>query len=313
MKKWLIGIAIVLVVAMGCVYMFIPDELVVSCTSPVRCTPQAVFRQVCHGGDWVKWWSGSATVRDGKRSYLYAGDVYNVSANSYPFMEIDIHHEEKNIKSRMSVLSVSNKDSAVIYWQCRLSGGGGLLQRMRQYLFAGKLEKNMSGILSRLRPFLENEKNIYGMTFGEGSTKDTLLVVTKAYFPVYPGTGEIYGLLGKLRAYISEEGAKESGYPIANVTFQRDSGYQLMTAIPVNRVLQGKGAIFFRRMVPAKFLIAETKGGDQTIRTAFHHMQEYIADHQRTVMAIPFQTIVTDRMKEADTTKWSTWLYCPVF
>jgi hypothetical protein len=120
-------------------------------------------------------------------------------------------------------------------------------------------------------------------------------------------------LLGKIRAYILERGAVESGYPIANVTPEKDSGYQLMAAVPVDRVLPDKGKIFFRRMVPAKFLIAEVRGGDHTVRAAFDHMREYIADHQRTVMAIPFQTIVTDRMKEQDTTKWSTWLYCPVF
>jgi len=313
MKKWLIGIGVLLIATIVCIYVFIPRELDVSCVSSVKCNPQAAFRQVRHGGDWVKWWPDSMEERDGKSSYRYAGDVYHVSGSSYPLTEIDIHHDGADIKSRMSVLSLSNKDSAVIYWQCRFSGGAGFLQRLRQYLSAGKLEKNMNEILSRLRPYLENEKNIYGMTFGEASTKDTLLVVTKAFFAAYPSTSDIYGLLGKLRQYISSEGAVENGYPIANVTLVRDSGFQLMTAIPVNRVLPGKGAIFFKRMVPAKFLIAEVKGGDHTVRAAMDHMQEYIADHQRTVMALPFQTIVTDRLKEPDTTRWSTWLYCPVF
>jgi hypothetical protein len=251
--------------------------------------------------------------KGGKGYYHYAGDGFKMFASSYPLVEIDILHEGMATRSSMNVISLSNNDSAAIYWQCRLSGGGGPLQRIQRYLSAGKLVKNMNGILSRMRPFLEDEKNIYGTSFGEASTKDTLLVATKAFYHNYPDTKDIYVLLGKLRAYISETGAKENGYPIANVTLERDSGYQLMTAIPVNRILPGRGTIFSRRMVPAKFLIAEVRGGDGTIRAAFDQMQQYIADHQRTVMAIPFQAIVTDRMKEPDTTKWSTWLYCPVF
>jgi hypothetical protein len=42
-------------------------------------------------------------------------------------------------------------------------------------------------------------------------------------------------------------------------------------------------------------------------------MKNYISDYQRTVMAIPFQSLVTDRRKEADTTKWLTKLYFPIF
>ena len=185
--------------------------------------------------------------------------------------------------------------------------------RVRQYFTALRIKKGMSGTLNVLRPFVEDEKNTYKMSVGEASTKDTLLLVTKTFFPQYPGTAEIYQLLGKLRQYAARQGASEKGFPMANVTLVRDSGYQLMTALPIDRVLPGAGDIAFRRMVPAKFLVAEVRGGDRTVRAALDHLNDYIADHQRTVMAIPFQTLVTDRMKEPDTTRWTTWLYCPVF
>ena len=313
MKKWLIGIGLVLVIATACIYVFIPRELEVSSMSLVRCNPQAVFRQVGHGGNWVGWWPGDQREGDGKAAYRYAGDVYSVSASSYPLTEVAILHAGAEIKSRMSVLSLSNKDSAAIYWQCRLSAGEGPIQRLRQYLFAHKLKGSMNGVLSKLRPFLEDERNIYGMNIGEASTKDTFLVATKAFLPGYPSTPDIYRLLGELREYIVREGAVENGYPMANVTKLSDSGFQLMAAIPVDRPLRDKGAIFYRRLVPGKFLAAEVKGGDRSVRAGFDRLQEYVSDHQRTVMAIPFQVIVTDRMKEPDTTRWVTRWYCPVF
>ena len=308
MKKWLAGIGFVIAVAIACIYIFISRELVVTSLSLVQCNPQAVFREVGHSGNWAVWWPGGE-----KGGYRYAGDVFSVTGSSYPLTEVTIIHNGMEIKSRISVLSLSNKDSAAVYWQCSLNAGATPWQRLRQYISAKAIRGNMNAVLSRFRPFVENEKNIYGMSVGEASTKDTLLVVTKSYLRNYPSTGDIYNLLGKLREYISYEGAMEKGYPIANVTPGTDSGFQLMTAIPIDRVLPGKGPIFFRRMVPAKFLVAEVKGGDHSIRAAFGHLQEYIADHQRMVMAIPFQTIVTDRMKEPDSAKWSTWIYCPIF
>ncbi len=302
MKKWLIGTGLVLVIAVICVYVFIPSHMEVSAVRFVHCNPQAVFRQTGSAEGWKKWWRPGGS-----------DDVYQVTAGAYPVTEIYIQHDGRQVKSTMSILSTSRKDSSMIYWQSSLAGGSGPFSRIRQYLFALNMKKSMNGVLSMLSPFVENEKNIYGMSIGEASTSDTLLIVTKAFFPQYPGTPEIYQLLGKLRQYAGREGAVEKGFPIANVTLIRDSGYQLMTAVTIDRILPGRGDIVFRRMVPAKFLVAEVKGGDHTIRAAVEHMNEYIADHQRTVMAIPFQTLVTDRIKETDTSRWTTWLYCPVF
>lgn len=306
MKKWLIGTGLVLIIAITCVYVFIPSHLEVSAVRFVRCNPQAVFRETGSVEGWKKWWRGGDEFR-------YKDDVYQLTAGAYPVSEISIQHDGRHVKSLMSILSTSSKDSSMIYWQSILTGGSGPFSRIRQYLFALRMKKSMNGVLSMLSPFVEDEKNIYGMSVGEASTRDTLLIVTKAFFPQYPGTPEIYQLLGKLRQYAARVGAVEKGFPIANVTLVRDSGYQLMTAVSIDRVLPGSGDIVFRRMVPAKFLVAEVKGGDHMIRAAMDHMNEYIADHQRTVMAIPFQTLVTDRIKETDTSRWSTWLYCPVF
>jgi hypothetical protein len=41
-------------------------------------------------------------------------------------------------------------------------------------------------------------------------------------------------------------------------------------------------------------------------------MQLYFDDYDKTSMAITFQYLVTDRIKEADTAKWITEIYAPV-
>jgi hypothetical protein len=59
-------------------------------------------------------------------------------------------------------------------------------------------------------------------------------------------------------------------------------------------------------------LRAEVKGGNATVEEALHQMKIFISDYQKTAMAIPFESLVTDRSKEPDTSKWITRIYTPV-
>jgi len=83
-------------------------------------------------------------------------------------------------------------------------------------------------------------------------------------------------------------------------------------AIPVSGVIGGKGDISFTRLVPGRYLITDVKGGPATVDRALGALKDYIRDHQRTVMAIPFQSLITNRMQEPDSSKWVTKIYYPV-
>lgn len=313
MNKWIIVIIAVIICSLTAVYIFIPAKLEVSALGMMKCNAQAAFRQVGQRERWVKWWPGGTSESNGQKVFRYDNDVYNLDASHYPLAEISILHDGSEIKTKMSVVSVATQDSSAIYWQCYLDAGSSPFSRLRQYFYGRELKAAMNTIFSKLRPFVQNERNIYGMTVGWGGTPDTFLVATKSLYRDYPTTEDIYRQLDKLKKYIAKEGTVVSGYPMDNITPVTDSGYELMTAIPTRRPLEGKGDIYFRRLVPAKFLIAEVRGGDHSVREAWVHFREYVADHERTVMAIPWEYLVTDRLKETDTTKWSTWLYYPVF
>ncbi|HVV05159.1 MAG TPA: hypothetical protein VHC96_13100 [Puia sp.] len=313
MKKWIIGIIAIAICSLASVYIFIPGRLEVSALGMMKCNAQAVFRQVGQRERWAKWWPGDSSAESGQKAFRYSDDVYGIVASHYPLVEISILHDGREIKTRMSVVAVATQDSSAVYWQCYLDAGASPLARLRQYLYGRTLKGNMNAILSKLRPFVQNEKNVYGMTVGWGGTPDTFLVATKSVYRNYPSTLDIYRQLEKLKRYLAREGAVISGYPMDNITPLGDSGYRLMTAIPTKRPLPGEGDIYFSRLVPAKFLIAEVKGGDYSVREGWAHFREYVTDHERTVMAIPWEYLVTDRLVQPDTTQWSTWLYYPVF
>ena len=170
----------------------------------------------------------------------------------------------------------------------------------------------MTGILNSLDNFLQKEDNIYGVHFDIGMSEDSTLVMTKGSTTSYPSEKYIYGMIGELKQYISQEGALETNHPMLDVKKISDQKYESMVAIPVNKELPGKGSILFSRFVPWKVLTAEVKGGVKTVEEALRQMDLYISDHQLTRMAISFQSLVTNRMEQPDSTQWVTRIYTPV-
>ena len=66
-------------------------------------------------------------------------------------------------------------------------------------------------------------------------------------------------------------------------------------------------------MLPGgNILITEVKGGPEEIKKAYRQVELYISDFQRVAPAIPFESLVTDRRAEKDSTKWITRIYYPV-
>jgi hypothetical protein len=205
-----------------------------------------------------------------------------------------------------------NIDSVVIIWNCVLPTGFNPVTRILKYNEAEHIKNNMSEILSSLRLFLDDKKNIYGINLHVIMSKDSTMVLTKRISSTYPGTKEIYDLIGSLKKYIASQKAKEENFPMLHVKKLEDATFETMVAIPVNKELPGNGQISFSRFVPWKVLTAEVTGGEKTVEEALHQMKVFISDYQKTAMAIPFQSLVTDRSKEPDTTKWITNIYTPV-
>ena len=66
-------------------------------------------------------------------------------------------------------------------------------------------------------------------------------------------------------------------------------------------------------MVLGNILVGEVKGGLSTILNAEKQLANYVFDYGKASPAIPFQSLVTDRSLEADSSKWITRLNYPIF
>ncbi len=314
MKKWFAGILILVAVFLGGSYLVIPSNLKITRISYINCTSGGGFRSLSAIENWRKWWpeNPKGTPADTGRIFQYNNDTYQVGPLFRDAFKINIRHKSSRISSLFVIIPLSN-DSMAVEWHTVLAMGVNPYKRLTRYLEADVIKSNMSAILDHMRQFLENSDNVYGIHISKISTKDTFLVATKSDFHSYPTTADIYRLVNNLKKYITLNNAVETDPPIMNITRNVDQDYTLMVAIPTNRELPGKDAIFYRRMVPGHFLELEVKGGNDAVNQAFKKMQNFISDHQQTVMAIPFESLVTDRSQEPDSLKWVTRIYQPAF
>jgi len=312
MKRFLIFLFTLCLLFCIYVYAFLPGKTEISITQFVNCNVNGAFRTISNENAWKKWWpkEDSSKKKLTAGQFFYNGYNYHLTNKYYNSVEVFMKNKSASIESRINLIKI-NSDSVALEWSFMLPGSLNPLTRISNYRKAKNIKSNMAAILSRLRLFLEKQENIYGVNFHVVMSKDSTMVAIKKMSPEYPTTAEIYKLIGSLKSYIKKEGAKENNFPMLNVR-KKDSLYETMVAIPVNKELAGNGKIFFSRFVPWKVLTAEVRGGIWTVKEAMHQMDIYIADYQKTAMAIPFQSLVTNRMEEPDTLKWITGIYTPV-
>jgi hypothetical protein len=177
---------------------------------------------------------------------------------------------------------------------------------------AETIGRKMAAGLGRMTDSLGDER-IYGIPIAQVMTTDSFLLIRRTELPQEPSVQQIYSMLGVLHDWGGKNGVVRTGYPMVNVTPLAVGKYQVETALPIDRVVPSKGEIIFRKMVRGQFLMSQVQGGPGRVREAFAELNNYVMDQQRTVMAIPFQSLVTDRLQEPDSSRWITRLYYPIY
>jgi hypothetical protein len=303
MKKVLIVFFIVVIAFTVCVYIFIPSKLNVSAVEAMAAPANGVYRCVSSESSWNKWLDKSAGLLPKK--VIVTSSFMNV-------VNVLILDKNDSIKTTMELLSLKS-DSTIVQWKFSAATALNPVTRILKYNQAVEIKKDMDSMLHQLKLFVSKDENIYGFTAHEASTKDTILISTKINLTHYPSTKDIYDLIDKVKNYAAKSSAQITNYPMYNVTKIEGDTIRLMVAIPVNKAVKQAGSISPVRMVPGRFLVAQVTGGNATVQNAFNQMQLYFSEHNRTAMAIPFAYLITDRREEADTAKWITKIYAPVY
>ena len=306
MKKTLIGLILLIAVALISVYLLIPGRLKIETTISLPVALPGVSRTLTDENNWKKLWPGETPFNYNKQTYSIRIKISSV-------FDIDIYSDKDTVNSRMEFVSIGN-DMMTIGWHAEQITSSNPFTRFSQYRHAKVTEKNMGEILKAMKAFLEKTKNIYGVEIKETLVTDSVLISIRRSFEHYPNVREIDAMIQDLRKYIIQNNGIEKNLPMLNVQKLDSSHYEAMSAIPVDKALPRTPEFAPKFLLKGgNILEAQVQGGLYTIETSLQEIENYRSDYKYNSPAIPYQLLVTDRLKETDTTKWITKLYYPVF
>ncbi|MEP7251313.1 MAG: GyrI-like domain-containing protein [Ginsengibacter sp.] len=314
MKKVFLFLLVVLAVATLAVYVFIPADIKFSSVVFIKTKAPVLLRTLSSQSGWIasfaKQKSPDTNYTD-KIHFDYKNDTYTIKKVLMNTAEVNISNDDRIVNTLINAIPINN-DSVAVEWAGDMHAGNNLISRIKYYSQAKSLKGKMENIMESLKAYLEENGMAYGLEIKEQQVVDTVLISTKHNYKTFPTTNEIYGLIDNLKKYILQQGAKETNPPMLNI--KNDSGYyKTMVAIPVDRELRETENFAFKRMVPGKILVAEIRGGYNTAIQALKQMDLYLSDNHLSAPAIPFQSLVTDRSVEPDSTKWVTKIYYPIY
>ncbi len=316
MKKWIIALLAILLLIVLSTYIFIPSKLTVSNISIIEANENGTLRNLSDENKWQKWWNYRdedllPTSQKTTSSFTCNNNSYKLSEKQYKSVKINIENKGRSIESIIFLIPLK-ADSTVVRWQFTVAASSNPFKRILDYQAAKEMKGCMNNILDHLKLFLQKKENVYGASFERTSFKDTLLISTKAISNTYPSTSFIYNLVKSLKSFAINKGALQTAAPIYNIT-KEDKLFNVMVALPVNKVLPDEGKFAFKKMIPGSFITTMVTGGEQSVNNAMQKIHQYFNDYHLTSMAINFKMLITDRSAESDTTKWVTKIYQPVY
>ena len=311
MKK-IIGALMILVFLIVIVYFIYPARPIISQSRSIHATTEHVAAFTGSQVNWLKWWPHLSSNRsDSAAAFICDGYTYRIRTQLYAVTEIDIIKGRDTFFSTLSRIPLRT-DSTKVTWEVPFKSTNNPIRRIVRTRQSRELRQSITLLLEHLARFVEDEKNIYGIRIEKTKVKDTSLIVASLPYQYPLSTAVLYRVIDSLQQKIVEQGGKISAPPMLNVDVLDSSTSVAMVAIPVS-TLPAPASFTFKRMVPGNILVTEIVGGPHTISEGYKKLVQYFGDHRMESPAIPFQSLVTDRSRQPDTTKWVTRLYYPVF
>lgn len=308
MRRW-IAVLVIFVLILLFAFWLIPANTNIHQKLIVPANTKAFAREILDEQKWKQWWPGK---HNQSSSFEYNGNTYRLGEKKLSSLMITINKGTDSILTELIFVPLQ-ADGVELSWNGKKNSDANPVNRLQNLSWSKNLNADINLLLQNIRSFYSNEDNLYDFHIEKALVPDSNLISTSTTTRSYPTTEVIYVLVDKLKNYIQKKEAKELGSPMLNIYKNPDSSYLVRVAIPTDKKLNNSGDIQYRWMLQGgNILVAEVKGGQHQVEKAFSKMENYVEDHQRIAPAIPFQSLVTDRRQEPDTSKWITKVYWPV-
>lgn len=293
-----------LVLAIAAVYIFIPSTIKINKAFIVHASPGSLQRNFLTQQGWNRWFGSS------KDGILFS----EITPLPFDNASVTISDKETRYLSQIQT-SILPGDSIGINWSCNIVAGNNPFDRISKYVQAKKIKFAMDSIARSISGILENSKQSYGFHVRFTTLNDSCMIVTKGIVDHFPTVPDIYLKIELLEKFAVANMAAVTNYPMLYIQRADSGSYHFMVSLPLNKRLKGQGDILYKQMLPkGNFLSTDSLyGGFQYLDSLFTQFESYRKDYNFSSPAIPFQSLITDRRKEPDSSKWITKFYYPVY
>lgn len=286
------------------IYIFIPSPIRISKQIKIKVPGENLYILMSNENNWKQWLKGDSAN---------SGFNYTFIRKNYPIIFIEASQSNKKIPIEIQIKEVGKPDSTSIFWRSEVHAGITPWSRVLCYLKARELKNDFSEQLTKLTDYTKITRYIYGINIDETIVKDTIIATLTRYGHGQPSNAMICMLTQDLRQQIKSAGLTITDSSMSLVQPAGEGKFKLMVGFPVNTTPVLKSNLVFKKMIPGKLLTGTVYGGPASVRTAHEKMRQYIMDHGREEVALPYETTVVNRCIEADTSRWITKLCYPVY
>jgi hypothetical protein len=312
MKKPVLLVFGFLLLAFISIYFIIPQKIQVTRIVEIDATDVNVSKFLVNKSPWAKWWPGKHTTTDSS-SYTYKNISFTLQKNTNSDMHVLIGQNDIELNSVITY-ATTGEGMCEVTWFAEKQSSLNPFERIAEYFKIKRIAKDMDMVLADFKKFMQADVNVYGMNFTISKIQHPIVLATTIKTTDYPAAELIYSKVTELRKQIRVQNAMAVDSPIMNVHGVETGGYLVTVAVPINTIIEpGKNAMINKLVKDANALETQVKGGKNTILNAFSQLKNYQKAHRLISPAMPFESLVTNRLAEKDTTKWVTKIYCPVF
>lgn len=311
MKKLILILVAALLLLITLSFLLIPSSTLLKSELSFRIPYTAVYRELIETNQWNKWWPENGQTKEG--NYAMEGTFYSIDNKTVNSIGLTAERNGQKTMSQLLLIPL-RQDSVKLVWENIVSCPSyNPFKRIACYFDRDVENKKTDKLLQAFKGFMTDSVKLYGVDIHRDRVVDSFLVSTSRNIDSTPTMDLVYKMVDELKNYIKSKKAKETGYPMLNLSQLDTKQWTVRVAIPVDQKLPSEGNISYKWMLGGgNILTAEIKGGLSTINKALEGMDNYVKDHQLIPPAIPFQSMITDRSKEKDSTRWVTRLFYPV-
>lgn len=312
MKKPVLLIFGILLLAFISIYFIIPQKIQATRVVEIDATDINISKFLVNKRPWAKWWPGKHVVTDSSL-YTYKNISFTLQKNTNSEMHALISQDDIELNSILTY-ATTGEGMCEVTWFAEKQSSLNPFARVAEYFKIKRIANELDVVLADFKKFMQADVNVYGMSFTIAKIQHPIVLATTVNTTDYPSVVLIYNKVGELRKQIHQENAVAVDSPMMNVHPVETGGYLVTVAVPINKIIKpGKNAMINKLVKDANALEAQIKGGKNTILNGFVQLKNYQKAHRLISPAMPFESLVTNRLAEKDTAKWVTKIYCPVF